>query len=94
MITIQNKIWESMAVGRPVISGDGPAVRRILNHREDIYLVDRLDPSSIAAGIDELKSDSSLREQIAMAGYRRAREHSISSIGSIIVEAISTLTSS
>ena len=94
MITIQNKIWESMAVGRPVISGDGPAVRRILNHREDIYLVDRSDPSSIAAGIDELKSDSPLREQIAKAGYRRAREHSISSIGSSIVAAISSLTSS
>lgn len=93
MITIQNKIWESMAVGRPVISGDGPAVRRILNHREDIFLVDRLDPSSIAAGIDELKSDSSLREGIAGAGYRRAREHSISSIGSRTVEAISSLTS-
>ncbi len=94
MITIQNKIWESMAVGRPVISGDGPAVRRILNHREDIYLVDRLNPSSIAAGIDELKSDPSLREEIARAGYRRAAEHSTSSIGNRTVEAIATLTSS
>jgi glycosyltransferase involved in cell wall biosynthesis len=35
LLTIQNKIYESMAMAKPVITGDGPAIRRAFTDTED-----------------------------------------------------------
>lgn len=92
MITVQNKIWESMAVGRPVITGDGPAICRELKHKESIYLVERMNPNALADGILELMSKPTLRESIARAGCMHAKKHSIASIGGISLDALLSLT--
>jgi glycosyltransferase involved in cell wall biosynthesis len=68
MMTIQNKIYEGLAMARPVISGDSPAVRKALTHGKHIYLCKRADPQSLAEAIRALKSDPTLCKRLAENG--------------------------
>jgi len=67
-MTVQNKIYEGLAMGKPVIGGDSSAVRRSLVHREHIYLCKRADPKSLADAIRTLKADPDLRQHLAEKG--------------------------
>jgi glycosyltransferase involved in cell wall biosynthesis len=69
--TVQNKVWEGLAMGRPVISGDSPTIRAALADRQEVYLVERDDPQALAGALCELRGDPQLRERIAAAGHRR-----------------------
>jgi glycosyltransferase involved in cell wall biosynthesis len=69
LMTVQNKIYESLAVGKTVITGDSPAMRQSFTHRENVYLCKRADPDAIALAILTLYKDSSLRKKIADSGY-------------------------
>jgi len=64
MMTVQNKIFECMAMGKPVITGDSQAVRRSLPV-DTIVLVNRDEPYEIARRILELKDNSQLREKLS-----------------------------
>jgi len=68
-ISVHNKIYESMAMGKAVITGDSPAVREAMTHEVHIYLVERGDPQAIADAILKLIYDESLREKLAANGY-------------------------
>lgn len=90
--TIQNKIWEGMAMARPVVSGDSAVVRESLIHGEQIYLVPREDPQSLADAIMALKDDPEMREKIACTGYERFLSgNSIAAIGATTEQALRTL---
>ncbi len=90
--TIQNKVWEGMAMGRAVISGDSQVVREALIHKKHIYLVERDDAQALAAAISELESEPELRERMARGGYERFLEgNSIKAIGAATVEALRSL---
>ncbi len=69
LMTVQNKIFESLAVGRTVITGDSPAIRQSFVHRENIYLCERADPGAIAGAILTLFRDPALQRSIAENGY-------------------------
>ena len=69
--TVQNKVWEGLAMGRPVISGDSPTIRAALADRREVYLIERNSPEALAAGLRELRDDPALREGIAAAGHAR-----------------------
>jgi glycosyltransferase involved in cell wall biosynthesis len=69
LMTMQNKIWEGLAMARLVVSGDSPTVRQVLTHGEHIYLIPRDDPQALADAIHTLKTNQVLREQIAQRGY-------------------------
>ncbi len=68
-ISVHNKIYEFMAMGKAVITGDSPAVREAMLHEVHIYLVERGDPQAIADAILKLIDDESLREKLATNGY-------------------------
>jgi glycosyltransferase involved in cell wall biosynthesis len=70
LCTVQNKIWEGMAMAVAVISGRPGIVESVLQHREHIYLVERCDPEALASGILELKNNPELRRSIASKGYQ------------------------
>lgn len=70
LMTVQNKIYEGLAMAKPVITGDALTVRSALGHGEHVYLVERANPQAIAAGILALRDDPSLRRQLAGQGYR------------------------
>jgi glycosyltransferase involved in cell wall biosynthesis len=75
MMTVQNKIYEGLAMAKPVLTGDGPAVRDAFRHREHLYLCARADPLALAAAIVELQQNPALRANMAQAGYERFRRH-------------------
>ena len=70
-MTIQNKIYEGLAMGKPVLTGDGPAIRRQLRHGEEVFLCERANPQALAAAIQTLSADPDLRAKLAQSGSAR-----------------------
>lgn len=64
------KVVEAIAVARPFITGDTPAMREFFYDRENCLFTKMMDAEDLAAKILELKNDSSLREKIAKNGYQ------------------------
>lgn len=90
--TIQNKVWEGLALGRPVISGDSAVIREALVPGEHIWLVPRENPTALAEALLALKADPGRREQIARAGYERFKAgNSIAAIGAALEQALRTV---
>jgi glycosyltransferase involved in cell wall biosynthesis len=74
MMTVQNKIYAGMAMGKPVINGDSPAVRDVLVHGEHIFLCDRESGPSLAEAICSLYSDPELCQKLAKQGLAKFKE--------------------
>lgn len=72
-MTVQNKLWETLALGRPLVSADSPAVRELFTHREHLYLTPRRDPDALAQAILELEAQPAEREAMAQRGYEQYR---------------------
>jgi glycosyltransferase involved in cell wall biosynthesis len=67
LMTVQNKIYECLAMGKPLITGNGPAVDDAFKHCIHLFLCNRT-PTSLAEGILTLKGDPKLRESLANTG--------------------------
>ena len=67
-LTVHNKIYEGLAMGKPVITGDSPAVREIFEHGKQVYLCARGDPHSLAEAIRVLRRDKDLRQTLSRGG--------------------------
>lgn len=82
--TIHNKIYEGMAMGLPVVTGDSPTVRAELRDGEDLILVPREDPAALAAALLELQADSDRRSRIGATAYRTYSErYTTAAIGAL-----------
>jgi len=71
---IMNKIFESMALGKALISADTPALRELFTDRENVLFCEAGNPADLAAKILELKRDKSLREKIGRNSLRLFQE--------------------
>jgi glycosyltransferase involved in cell wall biosynthesis len=71
LMTVQNKIYEGLAMKKPVITGDAPTVRHSLTHGEHVYLCRRADPQDLARAIRVLRDDPALRQRLAQSGHAR-----------------------
>lgn len=73
LMTIQNKIYEGLAMAKPVLTGDSPAIHKSLQHRTHVYLVERANPETlpkaIAEGLLQLQIDPALRQRLGEQGY-------------------------
>lgn len=67
-------VAESMLVGTPVVAADSGGIRDILEDGENGLLVPPGDPDALAKAIERLLADDGLRERLAAAGERTARE--------------------
>jgi glycosyltransferase involved in cell wall biosynthesis len=67
---IPNKLFECLATGRPVLTGDTPAVRAAFAQGE-VATVPLGDPRALAAAIRLLASDDARREAVGRAGHAR-----------------------
>jgi glycosyltransferase involved in cell wall biosynthesis len=74
MMTVQNKIYEGLAMSKPVITGDSPTVRRDLVHGEHLYLCKRANPQSLADAVRALEAAPDLRRRLAENGHRLFQE--------------------
>ncbi len=69
-LVVSNKVYEALAMGKPVITSDMPANHEFFRQGEAI-LVPVADPEALAQAILLLKNDPVLREQIARRGHER-----------------------
>ncbi len=67
---IPNKLFQCLAVGRPVITADTPAIRRAFEPGE-VATVPAGDASALAREILRLLDDDAARDAVAAAGHRR-----------------------
>lgn len=74
MMTVQNKVYEGLAMAKPVITGDASAIHRTLEHGEQVYLVPRADSVALSQAIQILRIHPSFSARLAEAGFRRFQE--------------------
>jgi glycosyltransferase involved in cell wall biosynthesis len=74
LMTVHNKIYEGLAMARPVLSGDSPTVRQSLTHGQHVYLCERANPRALADAIRTLKMDADLRRRLAESGHQLFQE--------------------
>lgn len=75
LMTVQNKVWETLAMGRPLISADSPAIREALEDQTHLVLVPRQDPDALAAALLALLAQPAEREAMAQRGHQYFLEH-------------------
>lgn len=69
-----SKLPEFFSIGRPVIL---PLTNlgRIVHHGQDAYVLDNADAAGISQAVKELRSDSSLRQQLSQGAIAFAQKH-------------------
>ena len=73
-MVIPNKVYQSMACGRPVVTADTPAIREIFTPGEHIVCVPPGDAVLLAGELKRLKDDRRFAESVAAVGGRLVRE--------------------
>ena len=82
---VPHKVFQSMALAKPVITARTPAVEEFFVDRENILLCRKEDPGSLAEAIVELKRDQALRMRIAQKGNELVwRKYHPAALGSIL----------
>ncbi len=71
LMTVQNKIYECLAMRKAVLTGEGPAVSKSFQHREYLYLCERKNPQALTEAIRVLRNDPELCQEMAAQGYAR-----------------------
>jgi glycosyltransferase involved in cell wall biosynthesis len=66
---IPNKVFDALAVARPVVTADTPAAREVLIHGETAWLCPPGDPEALAASLVALRADDAQRRHIAERGH-------------------------
>lgn len=67
---VPHKIFQSMAIRKPVMTLDTPAIREFFTHEENIFLCPSSEPEAIASGLIELYYEKEKRDKIAQNGYK------------------------
>lgn len=70
---IPNKVYECIAMQKPVITADTPAIRELFDPT-DLALVESANPQALATAIIKLKDNHDLRDAIAVSGYARFKQ--------------------
>lgn len=71
---IPHKLWQGLAAGRAVVTGDGPGAREAFEDGVHLLFVPRGEPEALADALARLIDSTSLRERLGAAGRERARE--------------------
>lgn len=86
---IGNKIFEIIAMKKPLISGDCKAMREVFVNKENIFFCKMDNDKSLAEAILLLKNDSNLRKRIAENSYKLFKEKfSTKEIGKSVLKII------
>ncbi|MCL4835100.1 MAG: glycosyltransferase family 4 protein [Caldilineaceae bacterium] len=73
LMTVQNKIYECLALGKPVLTGEGPAVAQTFSHGEHLFLCARANPQALADGLLALRSNPALGQGLGEKGQAAFR---------------------
>lgn len=66
---VPNKVYQGLALGKAVVTGDTAITREFFIHKKNIFLCNLADGQSLAHAILTLKADNKLREKIAKNGH-------------------------
>ncbi len=70
------KVYDALAAGVVVVTGETPAIRRLLRHGDNALLVTPGDAHALTEAIRRLHRDPDLRARLAAAGQRTFEERS------------------
>lgn len=85
---IPNKVYEAVAMAKPLITADTPAIRELFTHKKDIYLCEKANAQSIADAIVELKENTALRNEIAKGGHEVFQKNAATKIIGNLVKSV------
>jgi len=68
-LVIPNKVFEAMAMAKPVITADTSAIRELFTDKKNIFLCRRADSRNLADAILQLKQNDELRHMISDGAY-------------------------
>jgi len=71
---IPTKLYDYIAMKKPVISAETPAIREMFKNNENLAFCQVADSQGLADKILELKDDPGLREKLALESYRLYQE--------------------
>ncbi len=71
---VPHKVFQAMALGKPVMTLDTPAIREFFTPGENIYLCFSSEPEVIAQSLIELYHNPERRQKIGSEGYRLVHE--------------------
>lgn len=74
-LVIPNKIFETIACAKPVITSDTKAARELFIDGENILFCRQASPEDLADKILKMKNNEILRQQIAQGGYQIFKNH-------------------
>jgi glycosyltransferase involved in cell wall biosynthesis len=75
-----NVLVEAMACGVPVVATASPGTREIVSVGTDGLLVDRHEPQALAAALERVLSDPSLRERLSQGARASAQRFALPAI--------------
>jgi glycosyltransferase involved in cell wall biosynthesis len=86
---VPHKIFQSMALGKPVVTARTPAAEEFFRDREHILLCRKDEPRGLAEAILELKKDPALRERIARNGRELVwRKYQPAALGALLEDVL------
>jgi len=86
---IPHKLWQGLAAGRAVVTGDGPGVREVLEDGRHLVLVPRGDAGALAESLAALLGLEARRAALGEAARARALEIATpAAIGRSLADAI------
>jgi glycosyltransferase involved in cell wall biosynthesis/2-polyprenyl-3-methyl-5-hydroxy-6-metoxy-1,4-benzoquinol methylase len=89
---IPNKVYQALAMARPIITADTPAVRSELEPGHALWVCNPADPEDLAQQIATLANDAELRNQVATAGYETFQQrYSMHAIASTLFDCLSEI---
>jgi glycosyltransferase involved in cell wall biosynthesis len=62
---IPNKVYEAMAVGRPIVTADTPALRELMPNAREVCAIPAADPKALATAILRLRDAPEERARLA-----------------------------
>lgn len=68
------KVYDGLAAGLPVVTGDGAGPRELLRDGENALLVDRRDPEALVDALRRLRDEPGLGDRLREGARRTARE--------------------
>jgi len=87
---VPNKLFECLAVGRPVVTADTPAIRSAFDG--EVAVVPPGDPEALARRIRELLDDDEQRRDLAEAGHARfVRDYSEAALSKLLASYVTEL---
>jgi glycosyltransferase involved in cell wall biosynthesis len=89
---IPHKLWQGLAAGRAVVTGDGAGPREVFEDGVHLRLVPRGDAEALATTLGELIASAEQRARLGAAGQARARElGSVEAVGSQLAHALASM---